>query len=319
MRRLALTLSVLLWLAAWTPPIRAQDPASQLLAYVNQVRAEVGLPACRVDGALTAAAQAHTIWRAQTGIISHTGAGGSSPRDRAIAAGYGGGASVDVAENIVEGGRMTPEAAIRWWRNSPTHYNTMTSSHYTDCGIGYHITEDGYRRYTLVVGRIGSRPAQPQAGAPAQPAGPPPTPAILPVQVAEARPDGAIVHQVQRGQALWTIAVVYKVDLGELLALNGLEEGAYIHPGDEIIIRPPDTPTPTPTFTPLPPTPTPTPVTPTVTPTATPITPTPVPTPDITARVRFVANGAMTAGLALLGFAGVVAVVGSTLNRMRRR
>ncbi len=323
MRRLALVLTCCaLWLASILPVARAQDPAAQILAMVNEIRAGLGLPPLRWSAALAAAAQAHTEWRTQTGQISHTGAGGSSPRDRAIAAGYGGGAPVDVAENIVEGGLMTPEAAIRWWRNSPTHYNTMTSPYYEDAGVGYTITEDGYKRYTLVVGRVGSAPAaQPQGGGRRRgaAAGPPPTPAILPVQVATARPDGAIIHVVERGQALWTIAAVYSVDLGGLLALNGLEEGAYINPGDEIIVRPSDPPTPTP-----PPTPTaipsPTPPTGTAAPTEVAMAPTPSPTatPDPSAPVRYVADRALVVGVALLGIAGAVALAGMTLERRRR-
>ncbi|MCZ7546554.1 MAG: CAP domain-containing protein [Anaerolineae bacterium] len=316
-------LSALLCLGVLPRAAGAQDPAGQILALVNQVRADADQPPLRWNAALAAAAQAHTDWRTQTGRISHTGAGGSTPRDRAIAAGYGGGASVDVAENIVEGGLMTVEAAIRWWRNSPVHYNTMTSPYYDEAGVGYTITEDGYKRYTLVVGHVGARPAagsgsEGQAQGGGRAAGPPPTPAILPVAVAAANPDGSIIHTVERGQALWTIAAVYSVDLGALLAINGLEEGAYIQPGDMVIVRPADTPTPTPppTATPLPP--------PSPTPTAAPTevavlpSPTPSPTPDPAEPVRFVANGALVVGLALLGFAGVVSVVGMALERLRR-
>ena len=326
MRRLMLILilSALLGPALPPPGVRTQDPASLIFSMVNQIRAEAGLPAFRWDAALAAAAQAHTEWRTQSGQISHTGAGGSSPRDRAVAAGYGNGAWVDVAENIVEGGLMTPEAAIRWWRNSPVHYNTMTSPYYVDAGVGYTITDDGYRRYTLVVGRVGSAPAQPSGGGRqgrgAAAAGPPPTPAILPVQVAEPRPDGAIIHRVERGQALWTIAAVYKVDLGQLLAINGLEEGAFIHEGDEVIVRPPDTPTPTVPASPTPPAPTDPPPsrTPTPAPTEAAMVATPAPTPDPAAPTRFVANGALVIGLGLLGVAGVVALAGFMLERLRR-
>ena len=61
-----------------------------------------------------------------------------------------------------------------------------------------------------------------------------------PVIVATPREDGSIVHVDDIGQALWTIAVVYKVPLEELLALNGLTKNSFIFPGDELIIHPAD-------------------------------------------------------------------------------
>jgi hypothetical protein len=63
-------------------------------------------------------------------------------------------------------------------------------------------------------------------------------PVVMPVIVASPMADGSIVHIVQIGQTLWTIAAVYEVDLNELMALNGLPPSAIIHPDDEIIVRP---------------------------------------------------------------------------------
>src|SRR5690606_3077881 len=102
----------------------------------------------------------------------------------------------------------------------------------------------------------------------------PPAPAAprpAPVRVATARPDGAIIHKVEAGQSLWTIAAVYGADLGALMAVNGFEEGAVIFPGQDVVIRPPDTPTPTLTYTPSP----------TFTPSLT-FTPSPTDTPSLT-------------------------------------
>jgi hypothetical protein len=66
-----------------------------------------------------------------------------------------------------------------------------------------------------------------------------------PVITATPRPDGSIVHVVQEGQTLWTIAAVYGLDLAQLLSLNGLAEDSFVHPGDEVIVRPAATATPT--------------------------------------------------------------------------
>lgn len=71
---------------------------------------------------------------------------------------------------------------------------------------------------------------------------------IIPVDVATPQPDGSIIHVVQQGQALLHIASAYKVELSELLTLNGLTTAAVIFPGDELIIKLADS-TPTPTVT----------------------------------------------------------------------
>lgn len=106
---------------------------------------------------------------------------------------------------------------------------------------------------------------------------------IVPVETATPGPDGSIVHIVQYGQALLTIASAYGVPPEELIALNNLDpDNPVLWVGRELIIRlaPTATVTPTPTITQVPPTrtitPTPTPVIPTATRT---ITPTPSPTP----------------------------------------
>jgi LysM repeat protein len=82
-------------------------------------------------------------------------------------------------------------------------------------------------------------------------------------------PTAPVTHTVQEGETLWTVAALYGLTLDGLLALNGLERGAILHPGDELRIREPD-----PTATPTEP--------PTVTDTAAPPTPTATQTPPPT-------------------------------------
>jgi hypothetical protein len=121
-----------------------------------------------------------------------------------------------------------------------------------------------------------------------------------------------VVHEVQPGQALWSIAIAYGVTLQEIYSLNGLSEGAVIRPGDQlVIVAALPSPTPTQTVTPtrtLPPTPTrrptQTPAPPTLTPT---ITWTPAPgsaSPASTARLDplllLIAGGAALGGILLL-------------------
>lgn len=59
-----------------------------------------------------------------------------------------------------------------------------------------------------------------------------------------------VIHIVQDGESLWTIAVTHGLSLDELLALNGLTRGSIIKPGDEVRLRVPEpSPTVTPTST----------------------------------------------------------------------
>lgn len=91
---------------------------------------------------------------------------------------------------------------------------------------------------------------------------------VTPVQTATPNAQGEVVHIVQQGQTLWDIATAYQVTLRQLYALNGLSEGAVIHPGDRLIIRLANaTTTPTVTLSTQPPQTTPSPSTPSSTPT----------------------------------------------------
>jgi Tfp pilus assembly protein FimV len=75
-------------------------------------------------------------------------------------------------------------------------------------------------------------------------------PVFQPLITSTAQPDGSVVHVVQEGQTLWTIAAIYGVDLDQLLSLNGLTQSSFVHPGDKLIVRAGATATATITTTP---------------------------------------------------------------------
>jgi len=221
------------------------DPASEIFQLINNYRATLGLPPFQYNAALASAAQRHANWMAANVIYSHTGEGGSSPSSRASSAGYSG----YVVENIVGGTKMSPNQGLIWWQNSPIHLNTLISARYYEAGTGF-ATNGTQNMYVLVVGRQSegnSLPASRPSNVNAQPL------IITPIELAEPQADGSIVHELKQGQAMWTIAAYYDVNLDHLYLINNLTIDDILHPGNEITVRlaegqsPP--PSPTPPFT----------------------------------------------------------------------
>lgn len=132
-------------------------------------------------------------------------------------------------------------------------------------------------------------------------------PQVAPVITSTPKPDGSIIHPVQFGQALLTIAQAYGLSIDQLKKLNNLGSDV-IFEGQKLIIRVSSTPTLTPTITqtPRPPTRTPLP-----TRTAT-LPPTASNTPTATATATpkpFLASlesiDRQTLGTAILGISGI--------------
>ncbi len=265
----------LLGLALLVVPVQAnRNDAHRLtsspydvIAAVNAVRAANGLPPYKANDALMAAAQAHSEYQADLGSLTHSGANGSTPKQRAVAAGYGGGKTVFVSENIAMGLNMTAQGAVNIWQGDNLHLSTMLSFSYQDAGVGVAVVEDVVY-YTLNAGNVSGSTAPPVQ----EPTGSTQTPLatvqatatldasqiIQPILVSTPLPDGSVVHIVQSGQFLINIANLYGISLEELLELNGLTEKSIIYPGEELLIQPAQA-SPTATATETPPSPTPTP------------------------------------------------------------
>ncbi len=219
-------------------PVRAApspDLASELIAAVNQFRAGHGMAPLIVDPILMLVEQAQNEYSMSIGTITHYGPTGANQLERATAAGYGGGATIFASENIAMGSGLTPAGAVEMWTGDAPHLNTMLGQYYRDVGAGAG-QEGGFYYYTLITAYIAgghsARSTVPVGGIDLGAAG-------LAVPVVRATPgkDGSIVHIVQPGQTLWTIAAVYGVKLDELQSLNALTEGTLLHPGDQVRVR----------------------------------------------------------------------------------
>ena len=244
----------------------AAAPSSyDLIAAVNELRASQGLPAYEVDGALMLAAQGQSDYLASISPNigdGHKGPDGSSPDDRALAAGYPVMQGVDVMECWAWARSTVSLSSVIYdmWGDAD-HMNVMLHSYGKHVGAG--VTEkDGSIYYILDVAAIygassGSSSSSQVTVVPRITT----TPKVAPVAVATPQPDGSITHLVEAGQALWSIANAYGTTLEQLRSLNNLSDNAPIYIGETLLIRLPYTPTPspTPTITPRPPTRTPVP------------------------------------------------------------
>lgn len=232
---------------------------SEIIAGINAYRTSVGLQALSTNNILMSTAQSQSDYQASINSVTHTGPGGTRPKDRASAAGYGNGGNIFLSEIIYGGFRSTPQTAITWWKGSTVHNNAMLSATYKEIGAG--VATDGDRSYfTAHLGYAPNGSSSTNTGDSVSVI----TPVVfaIPVVVATSMNDGSVIHIVRSGQALWTISVVYKVDLQIIFDLNFLTETSLIFPGDEIIVHPAKTPvvqiTDIPTDTPEPSSPTPT-------------------------------------------------------------
>jgi LysM repeat protein len=217
-----------------------------VIAAINDLRAANGLPAYQVNDALMAAAQAHSEYQASINKLTHMGADSSNPKQRAVLAGYGGGKTVFVSENIAMGLNLSAQGAVIIWQGDNLHLSTMLSASYQDVGVGIAMSGN-IAYYTLDAGNVlGSVPARTPSNATQATLGDPPLTATLsqpgimqPIVVATPLPDGSIVHIVEPGQFPILIAQQYGITLEELLQLNGLTEQSVIYPGDRLLICPP--------------------------------------------------------------------------------
>lgn len=227
------------------------DPVSEVIQRVNALRAAYGVPPYQIDSALMAAAQAQASWSAANNHIGHDGPGGSSPNDRAQAAGYGGGYRSYATENAAHGTAVynTPERVVTMWQGDAVHLDALVSADYEHIGVGF-AEANGESWYVLMAGWVADGAASGQTQAPQTEANAPAP--YVPFNLGQPDETGAIYHEVQPGQTAWTIAAYYEMDLAALLAQNNLTEESFLHPGDRLLIRPPNVPTNTPTPTVLP-------------------------------------------------------------------
>jgi LysM repeat protein len=234
------------------PSLAQGDSTTAVINTINQLRAQRGLAALEPHPALMQIAQQHSQYQASIGTWTHLSADGSRPRDRAIAAGFGNGAYVYLSENVAYGYKSSIMEIINGPWNDPEHHHTMynPSAKYIGAGVAY--SGDNVF-YTVDTGHWTGDPA-PTSEFSVLSATPEASlmPTAVPVVVSTPMEDGSVIHIIQGGQTLWTIAAVYNIPLDTLREINGFETDVLLQPGDSVMILPSYTPTSTPIGEPSP-------------------------------------------------------------------
>ncbi|MCL4561504.1 MAG: CAP domain-containing protein [Chloroflexi bacterium] len=293
--------------------------ANDLINAVNALRASQGLSPLEINGMLMRTAQDQSDYQASINTATHSGPDGSQPYDRLVAAGYGSGATVFNAENIMSGRNLSPAAAVQTWTGDSPHWNTMMGANYREIGAGVAISGEVVYYTIDVAYHSDLQGATPPPGAPFPGTENTPLP-FSPLVTSTPAADGSVTHIVQYGETLVQIADAYGISIHDLLVLNGLTTTSVIYPNEKLIIRKGVTPTPTGTAT-VPPTRTPRPTatrrpnTPTPTQTLVPsATPTFTPTPRF--RLPSISIERRTLGIGLIAVCALgLMVVGLTAFR----
>ncbi len=134
------------------PSAAQADPAAEMLARINAARVAQGLPPYAYNEKLATAAQAHSKDMAAAGKVDRTGADGSSPKSRILAAGYGQWAIGPVIDEAIYGGTDGAQGAFEWWMNAPTDKGRLLSTRFREVGIGAAAASNGWIYWTLDLG-----------------------------------------------------------------------------------------------------------------------------------------------------------------------
>jgi len=219
------------------------DPYS-LINEVNVLRAAKGLPVYSINSILMSTAQAHANYMAATGVVSHTGAGGSTPSQRLLAAGYPLAGDLSLggfrSENITAGLNKSVQQAVLEWQGDAPHLNTMLSPNLSEIGAGVAFAGE-YVYYTIDCAAP-TNSGQQQSYTPAPGTTQVPTqlyvaPLVSTIVPSTPNSDGKLIHAVRPGETLWLIAISYGVKIADIRRLNNMSEAEAIYPGEKLLIR----------------------------------------------------------------------------------
>ena len=130
------------------PGSKPGDLEDQLVAAVNQARAQAGCQPVKVDGHLRNSAGSHSDDMARKGYVSRTGSDGSNFSDRIRKAGYRDPLGEDVGR-----GYQTAQQALADWMAAGDTKSPIVSCDAKAIGVGVTFAKDGTVYWTADFGR----------------------------------------------------------------------------------------------------------------------------------------------------------------------
>lgn len=236
-----------------TPMPSAPSPA-EIISAVNNLRIQHGLIPLLVNDVLmeVAASQANAL-AASEGAIGHERPCGMTLGQELLVKGFPlwGDLSMDGYRSENWGTAMTAEDAISMWLGDDLHANTMLSEYRSDIGAAVAVSDQIYVVLETALSTpsrlhqntaydiLTSIPITQAAcmGWTTQQAGYVDLSQYsVPVAISTARPDGDVVHEVEYGQTLWSIAIEYDTTIEQIKRLNNLSDDTVI-PGWKLLVK----------------------------------------------------------------------------------
>lgn len=236
-----------------TPQPSAVTPA-ELIEAVNNLRLSRGLNALAVSSILmqVAADQANALALSE-GAIGHERPCGMTLGQDLLRRGFplAGALSLDGYRSENWGTASTAEEAIRMWLSDEPHTDTMVDPNRSHIGAAVAVSD---QTYVVLETALSTASGQMQYEAAAILTSIPMTVTAcygeatqyaansllpqysIPVARATALPNGDVIHEVQYGQALWSIAIQYGTTIDNLRRLNNLPATPVIYPGQKLIV-----------------------------------------------------------------------------------
>src|SRR5438128_9047155 len=118
--------------------------AEQVLALVNQARAQAGLASLTMDPQLNQSAQSYSDYMASANFYAHEGPDGSTPLSRMNAAGFPG--TGTWGENIAAY-YSDADSVMQVWMASPGHRANILNPAFTHIGIGVAYNANSQWKY----------------------------------------------------------------------------------------------------------------------------------------------------------------------------
>ena len=268
LRTRVLPITLLLVVLSLLPPGRvfagpfdqADTPtAAQVIKAVNKLRIDQGLSPLNVHPVLMQVAQIEVNGIAN-GMPGHWRPEGLTLGQWLISLGYplAGDLSQDGFRSENWLAARSADEAIQAWKGDGEHSNTMLSPDRSDIGVGIFVGDQVFivlitalqtssGKMQSVADPLLTQVASSKSGAVE---GSLTSQYMKPVALSTARPDGDVIHKIQYGQSLWSIAIAYQTTIDQIRAWNNLGQDTTIYEGQVLLVQKSATQPPAATLTP---------------------------------------------------------------------